>query len=292
MKLIQFLREKNRKRLAKRNGRKQAMPEISSLRLSSGETIRIASRVVHLSGVGSRKFYYRPTSVGDIGVMTQIFEHKDYDLHHWRQGQHIIELLGLLERNHQPSLIIDLGSNIGASAVFFCERYKGARLVCVEPDETNGDLLLKNLEGLNHALFRGAISSRRGQIALLDPGHGDWGFRTGDITAEAPIVREVKTETVNELLNLWGNGHTPVIAKIDIEGAEADLFSENCEWIDKFPCIIIELHDWMLPGQGSSHNFLRQVAKRELDFVHRGENIFLFNPKLTAEMLARYVTSK
>jgi hypothetical protein len=33
----------------------------------------------------------------------------------------------------------------------------------------------------------------------------------------------------------------------------------------------------MLPFAGSSRNFIKAVAKYEFDFIHKGENIFLFN---------------
>ena len=69
-------------------------------------------------------------------------------------------------------------------------------------------------------------------------------------------------------------GYTPFLAKIDIEGAEADLFSRDTDWIDQFPLIIVELHDWLLPKQGTSRNFLRCIAARNRDFVYLGENIF------------------
>jgi hypothetical protein len=45
-------------------------------------------------------------------------------------------------------------------------------------------------------------------------------------------------------------------------------------WIDRFPLLVIELHDWLLPGQSTSRNFLREIALRDRDFVYRGENIF------------------
>ncbi len=181
-----------------------------------------------------------------------------------------------------------MGTNIGASSVFFCERYPGAKLICVEPDPDNTDLLSKNMAGLKHALFKGAISNRAGQLSLLDPGHGDWGFRTAPLDSVEQATHTVQAQTVQHLLDQWGEGGVPVVAKIDIEGGESDLFADACEWMDLFPCIIIELHDWMLPGKGTSRNFLKQVAARDLDFVHRGENIFLFNTRLTAQLMARW----
>jgi hypothetical protein len=65
----------------------------------------------------------------------------------------------------------------------------------------------------------------------------------------------------------------PFLIKIDIEGFESDLFSANTEWVDCFPVIIIELHDWMLPGDCNSRNFLQAIAGRSRDFILRGENV-------------------
>jgi len=69
-------------------------------------------------------------------------------------------------------------------------------------------------------------------------------------------------------------GSAPFIAKIDIEGGEADLFTPPTDWVDQFPLMIVELHDWLMPGQGTSRTFLQCVAGRDRDFVHIGENVF------------------
>ena len=45
------------------------------------------------------------------------------------------------------------------------------------------------------------------------------------------------------------------IIKIDIEGSEQELFSQNIEWLDKFKIILIEPHDWMYPKKNTFHNF-------------------------------------
>lgn len=293
MTAIAFLRAAKRRLLAQRHRLERSpfhrllpwMPKISSLTLASGKTIKIAHHAVRPSEIGSRNFHYRPDSIGDVGVMKQIFEQKDYALSHWPQGNDIIELLGLLHERQRLSLIVDMGSNIGASSVFFGASYPGAKLICVEPDPANADLLMKNMAGLNYSLFRGAISNRPGQLSLLDPGHGDWGFRTAPIDLRDTASIAIEAETVPNLMRQFGEDGVPVIAKIDIEGGESDLFSSNCDWMDAFPCIIIELHDWMLPSKGTSRNFLKQVSARELDFVHRGENIFIFNTKLTKNLI-------
>jgi hypothetical protein len=65
-----------------------------------------------------------------------------------------------------------------------------------------------------------------------------------------------------------------------IEGGEDALFNGDTSWLGQFPLVIIELHDWMLPFSGSSRNFIKSIAQYDFDFVHKGENIFLFNRQL------------
>jgi hypothetical protein len=70
------------------------------------------------------------------------------------------------------------------------------------------------------------------------------------------------------------------ILKIDIEGGEQDLFSGDVSWLPLMPIVIVELHDWMLPGQAVARNFLRAISVLDFDFVHVGENVFCFNNEL------------
>mgnify|MGYP000361339186 CR=1 FL=1 len=50
------------------------------------------------------------------------------------------------------------------------------------------------------------------------------------------------------------------LLKIDIEGAEKELFSENTDyWLGKVNMIIIELHDWM--RKDCSKNFYSAIKK-------------------------------
>ena len=60
----------------------------------------------------------------------------------------------------------------------------------------------------------------------------------------------------------------PFLIKIDIEGFEEDLFAADLEWIDRFPILLIELHDWMLPGKRVTANFVKAMAARERELMH------------------------
>jgi len=223
-------------------------------------------------------FYFRENSKGDKGVIRQIFADRDYDISKWAQGKKLLEYHRKISQDHR-SLIIDAGANIGASALFFAKSYPNSFVFAIEPDEMNFHLLSTNTSKLNGFNFHGAISSEDGELSLIDPGNSDWGFRTEKIEpngiAGTKKVRSICPASVFHHPAVAGS--KPFIFKIDIEGAEEDLFSKNIEWMKDFPLIIVELHDWMLPFSGSSKNFLKAVAQHEFDFVHRGENIFLFN---------------
>ena len=59
------------------------------------------------------------------------------------------------------------------------------------------------------------------------------------------------------------------------------MFAANTEWVDQTPIIIIELHDWLMPGTANSRAFLQCIAGRDRDFVHIGENIFSIANNIT-----------
>jgi hypothetical protein len=42
---------------------------------------------------------------------------------------------------------------------------------------------------------------------------------------------------------LAGSGHERIsILKMDVEGAEAEIFSQPCDWLDRVDALVIELH--------------------------------------------------
>lgn len=223
-------------------------------------------------------FSYREDSVGDKGVIHQIFTNNDYSISHWEQGRKLIEYHNE-QSKIQPSLIVDAGANIGASVVYFAKNYPNSMIFSVEPDKTNWHLLSINSSEFNCFNFNGAISDKDGELAFVDPGRSDWGFMTASLESEGiENITKVKSICPESILNHSSTANTtPLIFKIDIEGGEDVLFRGDVSWLDKFPLVIIELHDWMLPFSGSAKNFIKAVAQYDFDIVYRDENMFLFN---------------
>jgi FkbM family methyltransferase len=227
---------------------------------------------------GISSFFVRWNSHADLGVYYQVFINRDYDLSRFALGKRIEQLYEFLIANGRQPLIVDAGANIGASAVWFGGSFPKSKIVVVEPAPGNCDLLKRNCTGIDYELFAGGISSEDGTMYLIDPGCGDWAFRVVEKgSIEVPVFSASKI-----IDSQISKSASPLIFKIDIEGGENHLFRRNTDWIDKFPLLIVELHDYMLPGGSRSKGFLACVSQYDFDFVPHGENVFCFNNRLLA----------
>jgi FkbM family methyltransferase len=219
--------------------------------------------------------YFRQNPSSDLPVINQIFNQKVYALDGWKHKELLEKYYNNQYQTSKP-LIVDAGANIGASSVYFSTSWKRSFVISIEPEKYNYSLLKLNTVGQSILPLEGAIGSEIGTMYLNDPGYGDVGFRV----AESGDY-EVTVYSMDQIIDLGKkHGAAPFICKIDIEGGELELFSKNTEWINMFALIIIELHDWMLPMQGSSKTFIEAISKLDFELLHKGENIFFFNKKL------------
>jgi FkbM family methyltransferase len=218
---------------------------------------------------GESRFFYIRTKSTDRTVLKQIFFFHSYDLTPWTRFSEIRKYLERLSASGRRPLIIDAGANNGASSVFFALMFPTALVVAIEPEASNFAMLEKNTQGLNVRCIRAALASERGNVNVVDAGNGDWGFRT-----EKALSGTVECITINDLYEKFVDEiHVPFIVKIDIEGAEKDVFSGSTHWVERTPTIVAELHDWMLPRSGTSLPFLRCIGSLDRDFLYAGENI-------------------
>lgn len=206
----------------------------------------------------------------DLATAMKIYLSDDYDASRLKRYSEIKEYYSSVLRAGKTPLILDCGGNIGIASQYFSQNYDEAKILCIEPDPANLAQAKKNNPSSRAVLIEAAVGSQDGRGRILDSGLGNNAYRIA--AAETGSTEIVSIET---LLHRYGEPNdVPFIAKIDIEGFEADLFSKNVDWIEKFPLLIIELHDWMLPRSRSSGNFLKSIAPLERDFVYFGETIF------------------
>jgi FkbM family methyltransferase len=173
--------------------------------------------------------------------------------------------------------IVDLGANVGLAAVFFGLKYPQAEILAVEPEDSNFAIMASNTAALGSRIKteRAAVWIYDGHINLQTDAEdgsplGAWGVRTSDRIDNATAV--TKCFKLDTLLDNAGFS-TVDILKIDIEGAELQVFSEGAEsWLPRVGMIIIETHDRF---QAGSEQAVRQaIASLFEELPSIGENLF------------------
>ena len=224
-----------------------------------------------------RKFLFRPSSECDLRVIRQAFDNAGYELDDLRQTRGLDAYLRARAEEGSRPLVVDVGAKIGASAVCFADRFPGSRVVAIEPERRNLELLEWNTQGLDVTVIDGAIGPRVGTAFVTYPGEGDGGFTLSADTGRYPVP----VMTIDEILDDPRQaGTVPALCKIDMRDGESDLFGDHPSWVDRFPLLIIDLHDRGYGGQGVSSSVLRALADREFDIVIRPANICCFSHRL------------
>jgi hypothetical protein len=208
----------------------------------------------------------------DLTMIYQIFYNEDYDIKKFKRHEEIYEFYSnCLNVNNKAPLIVDCGGNIGLASKYFSKTFSKSKIICIEPNEDNIEQAKKNNKtSLNVDFLKAGVGSANGEGKIDD-------FLVPNSMFQITIQKQNKGDfpifSINSILEKYKQ-FIPFIVKIDIEGFENELFSKNTEWIDIFPLVIIELHDWMLPKTANSNNFLKEISKLDRDFLYFNENIF------------------
>ena len=146
------------------------------------------------------------------------------------------------------SSIMDLGANVGYSALWFHKRYPEAQIICVEPDSANCKQLIRNVEGIGQiVLIRAAIGLEPGIVSLQDPGRRSSGLRTFETEQPARPIGWVPSLSLGDLVRLAPTSRVDIL-KIDIEGAELELLSDSDTWRCSVASVVVETHERFRPG--------------------------------------------
>jgi FkbM family methyltransferase len=179
---------------------------------------------------------------GDIFVLHEVFGSRCYDLPF---------------ESSRLRMVVDLGANIGLTTLYLASRAPEARFICVEPVPSNADLLRRNLAPVRNAIVvQAAVTNKVGTVAF-DNTRPAWG---GSISRDGPL--RVEAISIEELLARYAPEGMIDLLKIDIEGAEAEVFSGPMVWLDRVACIVAELHPPF-----SLEQFRRLVTARGFDVV-------------------------
>ncbi len=204
-------------------------------------------------------FYLRIPS-SDVPAFEQIFIRQDYSF----------------DVKRQPKIIVDAGANIGLASLYFASKFPDSKIIAIEPEESNFELLKKNVAPYDNIIpIRGALWHENKMINLVDPNLGNWGFMTqeqdGVGESFGGVVHEVQGMTVDAIMKEQGIEHIDIL-KIDIEGAEREVFRDPSAWVRKVDALIVELHEPM--KSGCNRSFYNSTDGFD-DEWFQGENVYL-----------------
>lgn len=173
----------------------------------------------------------------------------------------------------RPGTILDLGANTGLASLYFRTQFPEAQIVAVEPDPANFAMLQRHLGALPGVeIIQAAVWSRDGEITLTDPGIGSWAMRVEEPSQSASGQCQVAALSMTSLLKHFPQGRVDLL-KVDVEGAEKEVFECSAAWIENIDAIVIELHDRYKPG--CSRAFFTSVATLPLE-QWIGENLYVW----------------
>lgn len=210
------------------------------------------------------KFYFqllnryvelRPKST-DFQVFNDIFIERDYE-HQW---------------NISKGIIIDAGAYAGFSTLYFHLLFPSHKIIALEPDPDNFNQLLKNVTGISAIKpIQKALWHTSGPIYCSNPFAAKWGHQY--TTQQNTNTQNLSAYAIS-ILDLMKQFNTEHIAllKLDVEGAEKDIFEKNTDWIRSVDNVAIELHDRFKKGCSSAVN--AQLCTKLFRKTNRSENTF------------------
>lgn len=144
----------------------------------------------------------------------------------------------------QPKVIVDAGANIGTASIYFANKYPDAKIVAIEPEPSNFAMLVRNVAPYSNIrpLRLALWHAEKEELNVIDKWQDTCGYMVG--RGEGELVAGV---TVSGLMRQF-NLDSIDILKVDIEGAEKEVFEHSADWIGRARCIMVETHDRLKPG--------------------------------------------
>jgi FkbM family methyltransferase len=213
---------------------------------------------IHMQGMNAPMVLRRGSS--DLEVFRQIFIDKEYE-----------PLLPMMKAS-EVGLVIDCGANVGYSSSYFLRRFPTCRVVAIEPDDANFEMLQLNVAqfGTRCSTIRAGVWSHNCSLALRPSPYRDgreWSHQVEQVADGTP--GSLPALDLNSILSLAGGGRVSLL-KMDVEGSEVPIFSAApIEWLQWVDAIAIELHDDTVFGPATP--VFEKALDEQFSLSHSGE---------------------
>jgi FkbM family methyltransferase len=176
----------------------------------------------------------------DVAALGEVFYERQYE----PPGAVASGLAGL----SGPPRILDLGANVGFFALFASRRWPGARIVAVEPDPANLEVLelTRAVNALDWEVLEAAATTFDGEVP----------FTSGGFTLSR-IEEGGEPVTAVDALPMLADSD---LAKIDVEGGEWALLADERFARDAPRLLALEYHPYLAPADGDAETLLTDAG--------------------------------
>lgn len=187
-------------------------------------------------------------------------------------------------QNDMVQFVIDAGANIGCAAVFLHVYFPHARIVCIEPENSNYNLLVKNVD-INAAskkitCLNNAVWNLITNLKLMQRDHSSDAFHVMQKEISDEVISTIPTITIPSVLNSFNSTRLDFL-KMDIEGAEKALFEDDRhleEFLPLTSSLTLEIHTEFISISEIKDRLLKYNFNVQV-LPHSGESAFVIANK-------------
>jgi len=178
----------------------------------------------------------------DYNIYGQIFRFEEY--------KPLVDMVNKLKQK-EILYVVDAGANVGCSTLYFKQLFPNAKVVAIEPQSGNFNILCKNIElnNMNKEVFAdksGLWKDNSNLEITTDFRDGrEYAFFLKTAKDNSSAYETVPGITISDILHKYNFPYIDVL-KIDIEGSEKYLFENEeiaYQTLSKVNFIALEIHD-------------------------------------------------
>ena len=144
-------------------------------------------------------------------------------------------------KDFSPTRIIDIGANVGASAIYFHSQYPNAQVTCFEPSTKNFGYLTQNLQDIDHITLNPFGLSDTTKITTLFQGKTQCLqysiFKNTEVSESGEQIQlKAAFDEVKEIIE------NQTVIKIDTEGCEFPILNSIKTLFNQLQVIYLEFH--------------------------------------------------